>query len=84
MPVYEYKCLGCAGEFELLILRASQVPACPACESTSVERRVSMFAVSSESSRQSSRASAFDYNNKLNAKQEPDKARIQIDHPHQH
>jgi putative FmdB family regulatory protein len=63
VPLYEYTCLGCEREFELLILGTSQVPACPACASTSV---------------------AFAYNNRLNAKQEPDKARIQIDHPHQH
>jgi len=43
-----------------------------------------MFAVSSEASRQGSTAKAYAHNNKLNAKQEPDKQRIQIDHKHQH
>ena len=84
MPLYEYKCSGCGHQFELLILKASQPVACPSCASESVERMLSMFAVSSEASRQASTASAYKHNNKLNAKQEPDKQRIQIEHKHQH
>jgi putative FmdB family regulatory protein len=84
MPLYEYKCTGCGHEFEVLILKASQPVACPSCASASVERLLSMFAVSSDSSRQSNTESAYKYNNKLNAKQEPDKPRIQIEHKHQH
>lgn len=84
MPLYEYKCTGCGNQFELLILKASQPVACPSCGGDSVERLLSMFAVSSESSRQASTAAAYKYNNKLNAKQEPDKQRVQIEHKHQH
>ena len=84
MPLYEYKCTGCGHQFELLIFKASQPVACPSCASESVERLLSMFAVSSESSRQSNTASAYKHNNTLNAKQEPDKQRIQIEHKHQH
>ena len=84
MPLYEYKCTGCGHEFEVLILKASQPVACPSCAGASVERLLSMFAVSSESSRQANTESAYRYNNKLNAKQEPDKQRIQIEHKHQH
>lgn len=84
MPLYEYKCSGCGHQFEVLILRASQPVACPSCASAAVERLLSMFAVSSESSRQTNTESAYRYNNKLNAKQEPDKQRIQIEHKHQH
>jgi putative FmdB family regulatory protein len=84
MPLYEYTCLSCGREFELLILKSTPAPACSHCSSTSIERRLSMFAISSDTSRQASHASAYAHNNKLNAKQEPDKARIQIDHPHQH
>jgi putative FmdB family regulatory protein len=84
MPLYEYKCSGCGQQFELLILRASQIAACPSCASESVERILSMFAVTSDSSRAASTAAAYKYNNTLNAKQEPDKQRIQIEHKHQH
>ena len=84
MPLYEYKCTGCGNQFELLMLKASQPVACPACASDAVERMLSMFAVSSASTRQASTAAAYKYNNKLNAKQEPDKQRVQIEHKHQH
>jgi putative FmdB family regulatory protein len=84
MPLYEYKCLGCGNQFELLILKASQRAACPSCASESIERLLSMFAVSSDASRQANTASAYKYNNTLNAKQERDKQRVQIEHKHQH
>jgi putative FmdB family regulatory protein len=84
MPLYEYRCLGCEHQFELLILRADQPIACPKCSSESVERLLSLFAVSSDSSREANKAAAYKHNNKLNAKQERDKARVQIDHPHHH
>ena len=84
MPLYEYKCLGCGNQFELLILKSEQKVACPTCQSELVERVLSMFAVSSDASRQASTAKAYAYNNKLNAKQEPDKQRVQIEHKHQH
>ena len=84
MPLYEYKCSECGHQFELLILRASQPVACPSCACETIERMLSMFAVSSEGSRQASTAAAYRHNNKLNAKQEPDKQRIQIEHKHQH
>jgi putative FmdB family regulatory protein len=84
MPLYEYRCCGCGREFELLILPGSPPVACPDCAGESVERLLSLFAVSSESGRQSSQAAAQRHNNTLNAKQEPDKPRIQIEHKHQH
>ena len=84
MPMYEYRCDGCGHQFELLIRTASQVVQCPSCAGESVERLLSMFAVSSDGSRQANTASAYKYNNTLNAKQEPDKQRIQIEHKHQH
>ena len=84
MPLYEYRCLGCGHQFEVLVMRASHAIACPSCASDTVERLLSMFAVSSEASRQSSTSKAYAHNNKLNARQEPDKQRIQIEHKHQH
>ena len=47
MPLFEYRCSGCQSQFELLI-RGSAVPTCPTCGSTSLDRILSMFAVSSD------------------------------------
>jgi putative FmdB family regulatory protein len=47
MPIFEFRCGACRGECELLI-RGAAVPTCPSCGSTSLERRISSFAVSSE------------------------------------
>jgi putative FmdB family regulatory protein len=63
MPLYEYKCVTCGREFELLV-RGPEAVSCPACASSSVERMVSSFAVSSEASRQISRASVHKRNTK--------------------
>jgi putative FmdB family regulatory protein len=41
MPVYEYTCLKCGKNFELLIRGDTKV-ACPDCETTRVERRMSL------------------------------------------
>jgi len=49
MPLFEYRCLACDSQFELLI-RGSAVPVCPSCGATTLERMLSMFAVSSEGS----------------------------------
>lgn len=47
MPLFEYRCQACQSAFELLIRGGAQ-PVCPACGSTSLEKILSMFAVSSE------------------------------------
>lgn len=54
MPLFEYRCLVCDSQFELL-LRGSAVPVCPSCGSISLERLLSMFAVSSEGTQMRSR-----------------------------
>jgi putative FmdB family regulatory protein len=53
MPLYEYQCRSCAHEFELLVRSATE-PACPACGSADLERCLSMFGVTTPSSRQAS------------------------------
>jgi putative FmdB family regulatory protein len=57
MPIYEYECRSCAERFELLVLR-SESPACPACGGTGLERLLSLPTVSSDGTRQRSRADA--------------------------
>ena len=44
MPLYEYVCRKCSKQFEELVFGAS-VPVCPACQSTDVERILSVVAV---------------------------------------
>ncbi len=44
MPIYEYTCTACGAAFEQLV-RASDLPACPYCESAALERRMSAAAV---------------------------------------
>jgi putative FmdB family regulatory protein len=41
MPLFEYRCPDCSREFELLI-RAQERPACPECNSTRVEKLLSI------------------------------------------
>jgi putative FmdB family regulatory protein len=51
MPLYEYRCEACDSRFELLI-RGADVPRCPSCGATTLERTVSLFAVSSDGTQQ--------------------------------
>jgi len=44
MPLYEYRCTECGKPFEVL-MREGVTPACPACQSQSVEKQLSTFAV---------------------------------------
>ncbi|WP_430699111.1 FmdB family zinc ribbon protein [Rubrivivax gelatinosus] len=43
MPIYEYACQDCGQRFETLV-RSDTVPACPQCQSTSLEKQLSVFA----------------------------------------
>lgn len=43
MPIYEYACQQCGREFEALV-RSTTVPQCPACQSTELAKRLSVFA----------------------------------------
>jgi putative FmdB family regulatory protein len=57
MPIYEYRCRACGHGFEALVL-AGTTAACPECRSQDLEQQISLFAVSSESTRQSNLTSA--------------------------
>ena len=46
MPLFEYKCATCQSQFELLI-RGADVPTCPNCQSTSLDKVLSSFGVTS-------------------------------------
>lgn len=51
MPIYEYTCRVCSHEFEVVVLPKGSPPACPKCRSEDLERQLSMFAVSSDGTR---------------------------------
>jgi putative FmdB family regulatory protein len=44
MPLYEYDCRDCGKHAEVLV-RGQEVPHCPACAGTNLERVLSTFAV---------------------------------------
>lgn len=44
MPLYVYNCQNCNAEFELLV-RASDVPACPSCGSEKLQQQVAKICV---------------------------------------
>jgi putative FmdB family regulatory protein len=50
MPIFEYKCRGCANEFEALV-RKSDVPVCPSCNGTDLERLLSLPALKTETTK---------------------------------
>ena len=43
MPIFEYHCSACGHEFETLV-RSSDTPGCPRCASTTLEKKLSVFA----------------------------------------
>ena len=43
MPIYEYACSDCGKHFEALV-RSDTTPACPACQSTRLDKQLSVFA----------------------------------------
>ena len=64
MPLYEFRCQSCGHQFEALV-RPPEVPTCEQCHGTELERLLSMFAVSSESTRQASLSRAREANKKV-------------------
>lgn len=81
MPIYEYACRGCGHHFEALV-RGSEVPECPACSSQDIERLLSMFAVSSDSTR--SRALKDGRRRGASVKREKDRAQLEYEKEHAH
>ena len=44
MPIFEYACSSCGKEFETLVRASSHTPECPACHSTELQKKLSVFA----------------------------------------
>ena len=79
MPIYEYRCRTCGHDFEALV-RDAKTPPCPDCSSEDVERLLSLFAVSSESTRAGSLKDARSRSSKL----QRDKAVAEHEYAHHH
>jgi len=50
VPIYDFECSDCGSTFEALV-RGTEFPVCPECRGTNLEQMISMFSVSSESTR---------------------------------
>ena len=50
MPIFDFQCRACGHEFEKLV-RGTTIPSCPACQSEDLEKKLSLPAVKSESTR---------------------------------
>lgn len=51
MPIFEYECRTCGHQFEALVGPTFPAPTCPECQASDLEQKISMFAVSSEGTR---------------------------------
>jgi putative FmdB family regulatory protein len=47
MPMYEYACRSCHHEFETLV-RSGETPSCVRCDSTALDKKLSVFATHGE------------------------------------
>ncbi|MFB0532132.1 MAG: zinc ribbon domain-containing protein [Desulfatiglandales bacterium] len=57
MPIFEYRCLECDKDFELLVFGNQEV-SCPACEGNNVKRLLSVFSHKSDGDFSSSHGSS--------------------------
>ena len=79
MPLYEYACQACDHQFELLI-RGSIVPTCPSCGATSLERMLSLFAVSSDGTQQRSRQTLGAHQRQKSQQDQKERSHYRHDH----
>jgi putative FmdB family regulatory protein len=82
MPLHEYSCHDCGRRFEVLVRGAAAIQ-CPGCASANVERLLSLFGVSSETTRSTNFARAKEANKKvLRDKAIADEEQAHHDHDH--
>jgi putative FmdB family regulatory protein len=81
MPLYEYECRGCGHRFEALV-RGEALPECPECQSQNLERLLSMFAVSSETTK--SQALKDGRARSASVKRDKDHAQMEYEKHHAH
>jgi putative FmdB family regulatory protein len=82
MPIYDYKCLDCQERFEALILKNSPPATCPACQSAKLEQLISLFAVDSEGTRESSLKGVRAKNNAVRKDYQIEQIKHEREHHH--
>ncbi|MEP7353076.1 MAG: zinc ribbon domain-containing protein [Acidobacteriota bacterium] len=82
MPIYDYECQECKEIFEVLILKNSDPPQCPACKSLKLEQQISLFAVDSAGTRESSLRGVRAKNDNVRREYQHAQAEHERDHHH--
>jgi putative FmdB family regulatory protein len=80
VPIYEYECRGCKHQFEALVRVSDAPPVCPSCQSSDIERLISLFAVDSGDTRRMARDAA----RRQHAKTSKDKAHAEAEYERNH
>jgi putative FmdB family regulatory protein len=80
VPIYEYACRSCGHKFEALIRGTSATPACPECNSSDLERLLSLPSVKSDSTH----ARALSAAKKRDAKQAYERVNTQREYEAHH
>lgn len=81
MPIYEYQCRACGNRFEALV-RHEPSPPCPECHGEDLERLLSMFAVSSETTK--GQALKDGRQRSASIKRDKDHAQLEYEKHHDH
>ena len=88
MPIFEFECRACGHPFERLVLpwlaSASEPPSCPSCQSTNVERTLSICAVSSDSTRKASLQKAKTRLRAVTREKETEEQKAILEHAQEH
>ncbi|WP_420633870.1 FmdB family zinc ribbon protein [Candidatus Palauibacter sp.] len=79
MPIYEYRCRGCAHEFELLV-RGRLTPACTSCGSEKLEKLISLPRVHSDARKERSLAAAKKRDTKLGSERTRAQREYELSH----
>lgn len=82
MPIYDYRCQDCNEVFEALILKNTPPPTCPACKSAKLEQQISLFAVDSEGTRESSLKGVRAKNKSIQKDYQMEQIRHEREHHH--
>ena len=66
MPIFEYRCLTCDKQFELLVLPTfASALECPSCQSKDLEKLISLAAISSDHTQKRARRDGSERGRKL-------------------